>query len=66
MALFQKRVYLAAGADGVFIVEGDTVTLVKKGRNYYTLVATPKLLFAAGDDFAGRFDGSEWKGNRFS
>lgn len=66
LALFQDRVYLAAGADGVFVVEGDTVTLVRKNRNYYTLVATPKILYAAGDDFAGRFDGNEWKGNRFT
>ena len=66
LALFNNNIYVAAGADGVFAVEDDTVNLVKKGRAYYTLVSSPEILFAAGDDFVGRFDGTEWKGNRFT
>jgi hypothetical protein len=66
LALFQGRVYLAAGADGIFAVDGNTVSLIKKGRTFYDLVSSPEMLFATGDDFAGRFDGKEWKGNRFS
>ena len=66
LAVFRERVYLAAGGDGVFVVDGDTVSLVKKGPAFYKLVGSQEMLYLTGGDFAARFNGEIWQGNRFT
>ena len=65
LAEFRKRIYLAAGGAGVFVIEGDEVTEFKTGITSYNLVGSPDFLFSAGADFIDYFDGTEWWGNQF-
>jgi hypothetical protein len=65
IAVFRERVYLAAGGDGVFVVDGDTISQIKKGPAFYKLVGSQETLYATGGDLAARFDGEVWKGTFF-
>jgi photosystem II stability/assembly factor-like uncharacterized protein len=65
LAEFRGQIYVAAGGDGVFVIDGNGLKLIKK-LTIYNLVTCGNLLLAIGDDLVGRFDGNAWKGNRFN
>lgn len=66
IAMFRDRVYLAAGGEGVFVVENNSVKQFKSGITSYNLVGSMELLLSTGEDLVARFDGTDWFGNDFT
>lgn len=66
MAQYRGEIYLAAGGDGLFRLEGDEAVNVKDTFMPYTVTANATYLAAAGDTLAVRFDGTTWKATVYS
>lgn len=62
LQLFQNEIYVASGADGVFMLKDDDLVPTKDNISAYKLEANSKFLAVAGDNLAARFDGSDWFG----
>lgn len=60
---FQGAIYLAAGGDGVFRLDGDTLVCVEPRIAAYTLASSASLLCAAGLGSWACFDGTTWTAN---
>lgn len=60
---FQGAIYLAAGGDGVFRLDGDTLVCVEPRIAAYTVASSASLLCASGMGFWACFDGTTWTAN---